>query len=513
MSRANDRDESAVGRRVAKNTVLLSIGQVVLAGSMGLWTIVVARYVGPDTFGIYASAQAAAAILLIVVSLGLDPLLTRDVAQRPEEGSRYLATFTAIRIGLTVPILLGAFFLMRTRGYPAERGAITALVALNVAVMGLNQLVTATLNAHEAMGRVVIAQSANYLLTLATGVIAAWLGRPLTLILALSVAGSLIQLALGLVYVHRIQQHPGSRPASPFFPAVVALGLLRTAIPFTLLQFISNLRTYAPPLMVQYLTHNDAQVGYFSAAQRIHAVTVIVPDMLLHAIFPALSRSYANARDRFGPMFERAYRYVFFVTVPLALVLWIIAPPLLTLLYGARYTPAIGSLQVLSLALVGGVGWVMGPAMLAMGKQSAYSLIYIATMAAAGIASLWTIPRYGQTGAAAALVAGKVLQDVIYSVLMFRWLNLRYPTAWVAKTVAATVAMSIAVWVLVPRVHFLLAASVAPVAYLACHIWLRTLSREDGEYLRRLLPQGLERRLPAWLGRRTRVPEEDVDAS
>lgn len=489
---------AGAGRRVARNTALLSLGQVVLAGSMGLWTILVARYVGPDAFGVYAYAQAGLTILTVVGSLGLDQLLTRDVAQRPEEGLRYLATFGMLRAALMALALLGALVAARASRYPADRTWIAMLVGANAAVMAMNTLVAALLNAHEAMGYTVVAQSANYLLTLGLGAVAVALRQAFPVILALSLGASLVQLCLGALFAWRLQGRPVGPRSALLLPAGATLALLWTALPFTLLQLISTVRTYAPALLLQYLTASDAAVGYFAAAQRIHAVTVIVPDMLLQAAFPAFSGAYARERERFPGMFERAYRYVMAATVPLGLGLWVVGPPLVELLYGPRYAPAATTLQVLSLALLGGVGWVMGPALLAMGRQTAYALIYIATMAAAGALSLWTIPRYGPAGAAAALVAGKLLQDAIYTVLSFRWLGLPFPAAWAAKTVAASLLATAALALSVRRVHWALgSALVAPTVYAGALAALHTLSGDDWRYLAQLLPARLRRRLPA----------------
>ncbi len=497
MAAGAPQERAAAGRRVARNTAVLAAGQLILVGSVGLWTIMVARYVGPDAFGVYAYAQAALTILSVVASLGLDPLLTRDVAQQPDEGLRYLATFGAIRAVLMALILVGAFLAARTARYPAERALITMLVGLNVAVMGLNTLTSAMLSAHEAMGYTVIGQSANYLLTLGLGALAVWLRQPFALLLALSAGASLVQLGLNAHFAARLGRRPGTAPRPLPFPAARTLGLLRTALPFTLMQLISTLRTYAPALLLQLLTASDAMVGYFAAAQRLHAVTVIVPDMLLQAIFPAFSGAYARERTRFPGMFERAYRYLMLATVPLALFLWVLGPQLVALLYGPRYGPAASALQVLSLALLGGVGWVMGPALLAMGRQTAYALIYIATMGAAAGLAVWTIPRYGAAGAAAALVAGKLLQDAIYTVLSFRWLGLRFPAAWAAKTVVASLTTAGLAALLVSRLHYMLVGALAPVAYLACHAALRTLSADDWRYLGGLLPRRLRRPGPA----------------
>ena len=61
-SPASDTEQMATGRKVVRNTAVLSVGQAVTLVTMTLWTMIVARYIGPETYGIYGYAQATLAV-------------------------------------------------------------------------------------------------------------------------------------------------------------------------------------------------------------------------------------------------------------------------------------------------------------------------------------------------------------------------------------------------------------------------------------------------------------------
>src|SRR5204863_6407255 len=116
------------GRRVVRNTAVLSVGQIVTLVTMTLWTIIVARQIGPATYGFYSYAQATLGILAVFINLGLDELLTRNVAQRPESGLQYLVTFSAIKLCLASIILGGFLGFSALQGWASDRAMITVIV-------------------------------------------------------------------------------------------------------------------------------------------------------------------------------------------------------------------------------------------------------------------------------------------------------------------------------------------------------------------------------------------------
>ena len=56
---------------------------------VGIW---VARYLGPEQFGVFSYAIAFASLFSSIASLGLGGIIVRDLVREPEQRDRYLGT-------------------------------------------------------------------------------------------------------------------------------------------------------------------------------------------------------------------------------------------------------------------------------------------------------------------------------------------------------------------------------------------------------------------------------------
>jgi O-antigen/teichoic acid export membrane protein len=472
-------------RRVFGNTILLSLGQGIGLVSMAAWTVAVARYVGPDLYGFYAFAQAVVSVLVIFVGMGLDEVTTRDVAQNPGRGRPYLAAFSVVKAAVATAVL-GGFVLLMVPDATSTEVVVVVIVAAMGAVQTFNSLVTSLLYALDRMTVSVAGQSANYATTMVTGLAAIWAGGAFGIILAFSLGASLLQLAITLRGARRALPEPvpgdrvggweGLRP------------ILGRALPFAAVAVVSVLNSNLLIILLRTVSISDTALGHFAAAQRLAMIMAIVPSMMVQVLIPSFSRAYAEDPERFAGMFERAYRYVVFASLPAAAVLAVVAPALLTLVFGDQFAPAGETLRVLALVLAGAGTYVLGPALIAMDAQGLLARLHVVNLLAVGIVAYLLIPRFGAEGAAWAMVLGAVGSAVVYSRILFARLSLRFPTGWVAKTVVASAATAVVAALLDGVVHFLVVlVLVGPVTYMALQVALRTLDAADWRYVRSVL--------------------------
>ena len=80
---------------------------------VGVW---VARYLGPDQFGLLSFAGAFAALFAAIASLGLDGIVVRNLVRRPSERNEILGTALSLKLAggaLSIVLALIAVHLMR----------------------------------------------------------------------------------------------------------------------------------------------------------------------------------------------------------------------------------------------------------------------------------------------------------------------------------------------------------------------------------------------------------------
>src|SRR5258708_7807870 len=83
-----------------------------LAGEFGarllstVFLLLLARIVGAAEFGVYATAFAFASVFMILVDLGTNSILTREIARRPHERARIISSLNFLKIITSVAMLL-----------------------------------------------------------------------------------------------------------------------------------------------------------------------------------------------------------------------------------------------------------------------------------------------------------------------------------------------------------------------------------------------------------------------
>ena len=494
------------GQRVLGNVTVLWGGQVIQLASMVLWTALVARYMGSKNYGIYASAQAMVSILLILVNLGLDQLLLRDLAQRPEQGMVYRLHMLRLKIGIGMIVLGGFIAINWMQDGTPELKAITAIVTINGLVGAIGASNTSMINAREAMHYGVLAQSVNALITLITGVIGVWLHWPFAIILLLSLCATCIYVIIGALSVSWVYRRVSNSSSEYLTSWRATLSLALKSIPFGVLVVISVLSANLGIILLQQFQIGADKIGYFAAALRINSMVLLIPGVLGDALFPGLSRLFAGNERRFGEVFELAWRLFFSFSVPMAVGLWLVARDVLLLIYGPEFAEAVRLLQILSLVLLSGVSFVTGRAMVAMNHQKLSAGIQGVVLIVVGGMAWWAIPQYGAQGVAMAMVGGTLTGLIVFTTLLFRWLQLRFPFVWCAKTVIAAGAMgAISTLVQVRTNSLLLVLIAAPMVYALTHLALKTLSRNDWTQIVDMLPSRLKPSI-LWVVQRTNPP-------
>jgi O-antigen/teichoic acid export membrane protein len=170
--------------------------------------------------------------------------------------------------------------------------------------------------------------------------------------------------------------------------------------------------------------------------------------------------------------------------VLISLLLWALASPLIELLGGAQYKPAVPVLQIQCFAAVTfflTAAWQ--PALLAMNRIRSFSVAMIVGVSALVASALVLIPAYDAQGAAVSAVIGDVALCGCVYVAVRRagpgeWLDLR-TAARVLVAAAAAVAVGI-----IPGMPDLARAGAVALVYLAIVLALWAVPSEIHDALR-----------------------------
>jgi len=361
-----------------------------------LVSIVIARWLGVEQFGIYGFALGYVTLWSVVMDGGCTMLAIRQTAQGGDpKVIRAMFTLKPALIGLTAAgLALGVWL----AGFERVTHVPIALIAAGIAASSYLGLGLAVFRGHQEFGvesgYLVTQRFVFALLAVASLVISAGVD-------GVSTAWALSWVLVALPGLTLLRRRHGISIA----PDVAALKqhgptLLRAAGPLFIADALTQAHARNAPVLLQVVS-GAAEVGAYVAARRLVEGLHLLPVAVGIALFPRLATADQSASD--DARVALGLMGVFSAAVCLSGWLW--ADEGIKLLYGAGYTGAVAPLRVMlgTLAIMT-VNSVLSLMLVARGGERAYAMLLgIATVVNLAVA-LTLVRHFGALATAWATV-------------------------------------------------------------------------------------------------------------
>jgi lipopolysaccharide exporter len=301
-------------------------------------TVVLARLLVPEDFGLVALALTISILLGLVASLGLGGVFVVEQGLDEQGKGTYLTLFLAM--GAAFAVLMAALSPLAARVF-AEPRLDEIVLVMSVMVFfsgGLNWFYEALLQRELEFRRRFAAQMVQAVTYAGVGVTLAALGAGVwslvagQLVSAACYAGALLALA-----PYRVR---------PAWDGVVALHGLRAGRGF-LAQAVTSFAAQNVDIVVVGRVLGAARLGYYSLAVRLSELpNWFVAESVARVTFPGFARMRHRGED-VTPPFLTALQLVAFATCPLGIVLSGAAEPVTLVVFGERWAPMAAPLAVL----------------------------------------------------------------------------------------------------------------------------------------------------------------------
>jgi O-antigen/teichoic acid export membrane protein len=398
-------------QRIAKNAGVLLGANLFHRILLFFYVMYTVRHLGTEGFGILSFAFAFSEIFSIFADFGLVPLIIREVARDNSLASKYLANVTAMKL-IMVAFTFGLVALfVNLLGYPAGTVNVVYLVALAVIFTAFNKMYDSVFQAFERMEYVSLGQIFKGILLLAGAIIAirfdfgvlvfalfysvasfVVLGYSV-IILRLKFIGQRFESATGILEIDRSFWKKSIKEAWP-------LGVMAT---FVMIYF--RIDTVMISLM-----KTDTDVGLYGAAYRLSEASTIIPAMFMASVFPIMAKTHEDSKRWFVSICGRAFKYMLYLAVPMALTVTLLARPIIILVFKEEFLGSVIALQILIwAAAIMYLGMVLGTVFVTANKQRLSMKITIVVVILNIILNLILIPRYSYVGASLTTVATKIL--------------------------------------------------------------------------------------------------------
>jgi O-antigen/teichoic acid export membrane protein len=344
-----------IAKQSARGSAILFAGNLVATGIAAVSSIVVARLLGPDNFGLFSLALVTPSLLQLLTHFGTRSAVTRYVAQYVSLGD----VERARRFSQSAMIFsIGAGALLAVVNYLAsgwvasvlfQRPVLQPYIALaSIYLFGQSIVlaVIATATGWNAMGQ---ASFANVLQAALKGTIS-----PLLIIFGFGVTGAVLGhslsfiiggvLSAGLLFFTKVKF------VRERFSYLVedTRELIRFGFPLFLGGLLAGLSTFYVTVLLAIVANNTV-VGYYQAATNLVVPASLLSAATASALYPAFTSLHVTKADT-GQAFAMSVKYVSYLIGPVLFFLAAASNELMYVVYGSSFIAGSQYLFLLALA-------------------------------------------------------------------------------------------------------------------------------------------------------------------
>jgi O-antigen/teichoic acid export membrane protein len=470
---------------VARNAALRAAAEVV--GKLGtvLLFAVIARRLGADVLGDYVFATSLAQIVWAVAGFGLDRMMLRDIARERSAIDREFVDITVLKAlaGLTgVGIACAAVALL---DYSGEVVALVAIVGVALVLGMVLASPQVVFQAYERMEYYFYSQVPSKLLAAFAGLAVVLAGGTIVAVAWSLLAAAAISVVVGMWLLYRNFARPRMTVAPRGWPAVI-----HASTPFGLQEVFGQIVFRVDIVLLSLLT-SAGVVGAYGASYRLLEATLFLVWSVGTSVLPMFSYLKPGDSPSLSEVYEGALKLITVVMVPIAVVLFVCAKAIISLIYGLpQYDTSVGVLRWLAFAIVAfAAGHIAGILVLVRrrGRLTVYGTAFCAVFNI--VLNVVLIPPFGAAGAAAATLATEVVLAAIVIVLARKPVGWPRPWRVAGGPVIAGAAMAAAMFPVAGSLAVALPLGVF--VYLAVlYLFERRSLSGDADFVRSLLRSG-----------------------
>jgi PST family polysaccharide transporter len=407
-------------------------GQVVLQIIQIATTVVLARLLIPEYFGLIGMAMVFVGIAQLIADFGLGSAIVQAKAVSPDALSSAFWLNGAVGLALMLAAIAAAPFVAAFYDNPEIEDLVMAL-AVTLFASALNAVPSAIL--YKAMNFAALAK-ARVLATVIGSAIAVAMaasGYGVWSLVAQPITGAVVNLAVTWRLARWLPRLAYSfqavRPLIAFSAAVLTNSILHYAS-----------RNTDHLLIGRYL--GSQPLGYYAMAYQLMLYPMNqVASVIIRVLFPTLSQ-LQDDMDQFRRAYLKSVSVITLVTFPMMLGLFAVAPDFIAVVFGEKWQPMETVLRILSIAgLIQSAITGLSTILLAIGRTT--TIVVLGTIGSAlTIGAFFVGLPWGIEGVAAAYTMVFLLFSEFYLAYVFRIVGIRladYHRALARPAIAAAI--------------------------------------------------------------------------
>ena len=402
-------------KRIFKNMSWLLISQII-AGICGfVWTILMARYMGVEKFGILGFAVSITGMLSILFDLGVGTHIVRHIATDHNSAPKYVGNAIPLKSLFSIVGFILILITLIIMNVDELTLTITLLFTIEQIIKKFIDLMNATFQAFEAGKYQGISNSILHLILLVFILISIYTDLGIYGITISYILANLIV----LIYEYYILNKQFVKPKFEF-DKNFCKHITIAALPFAVTAILYTLYYSIDIVMIEHMVGNYA-VGIYNSVYKLISIFTLLFSVYTSVIFPIMSKYFKNDEKMLPTSYNKSIKYLMLIMIPLATAITFYSVDIMQFIYGQEYIMGSTILSILiwtvCLLFISGAGNLL---LNASHKELTVTKIYLIAAIFNICLNFFIIPYWSYTGAAIATILSDLLIVLVQCYVIYK---------------------------------------------------------------------------------------------
>ena len=325
-------------RKYFANTSWL-LGERILRMGVSLFVgIYVARYLGPERFGLLSYANSFVGIFVALATLGLDEVVVRELVKTPEQREKILGTSFLLKLVGTLLMWAAILVAIPLTENDLQTNILIIIIAFGVFFQAFN-VIDLSFQAEVKSKYVVHAQFIQLIVSSTIKIILIVNEAPLIWFASVFFLDAIV-LALGLVFTYL---HNSNKIFSWKWSYETSKHLLHDSWPLIFAGIVVSVYMKIDQLMIKEML-GAKEVGLYAAAVKLSEAWYFLPMAIASSLFPAIINAKVFQKEVYYQRLQKLYDLMVWIAIAIALPTTFLSTLVVEFLYGKEY---LGSSSVL----------------------------------------------------------------------------------------------------------------------------------------------------------------------
>ena len=313
---------------------LLRMGVALFVG------VYVARYLGPERFGLLNYASSFVGLFTALATLGLDGIVVRELVKTPERRNELIGTAFWLKACGAIFMWIGIVAAIPFTHNDTQTNILIIIIAFAIIFQAFN-VIDFNYQAEVKSKYVVYAHLVQLVVSSITKLIFIWISAPLVWFACVFLLDAIVQ-AMGLLAMYL--KNTG-KVWNWKWRWETAKQLLKDSWPLILSGMVISIYMKIDQVMIKEMLGAE-KVGHYAAAVILSEAWYFIPMAITTSVFPAIINAKKQSEELYYQRLQKLYDLMVWLAVAIALPTTFLAPWVIRVLYGQAFLPAAGVLSI-----------------------------------------------------------------------------------------------------------------------------------------------------------------------